>query len=620
MFLLWLCFSLSCALCPASGAERADFVHPGVLLTAERIAQINDYIRQRAYPVYEGFLLLESSPRVGPEYEMKGPYPYISRDHPDYKYTMSGMSSDFSAAYENALMWVLTREEAYAEKSVEILSAYASTLQGIPESNDRPLLAGLEGFKIVCALELLAHTWPDAPAGWADGVEAMLKTFFLPVLDAFYETPAYTNGNWGLIVTKAYMAMAILFDDTGMYDRAKDFYLNGDDNGTIRNYVDGETGQLQESGRDQQHSMLGISSMAMICEMAWQQGDDLYGLLDNRFMRGCEYVARYNLGYDVPYKVWTDVTGKYSGWLVVSEEGRGLIRPVFEAPFNHYVHRKGLEMPYTEELLRKSRPEGACNEGDFGSLLFYEAAPLPSDPEVGHLDYDFSDSSVGADAWEPVTSGARITLENGQMVVHCARQADGSFRGDFKLAGRTLLDGRNWPVFAVRIQGAEANQIAVDTERGPYGNGYGKWTGRLGEDVYYCDMRTRPFGESSLLGAEDLWELSRFGLKVAGLAEESYRISWFKTFRDVKDLESYVTGVETAGKTAVSALRHEVRGGVLFLWDTEKTDEIRLYALDGRLLCRVPPGVSSVSLPGDGVFILSYVERGMPRRVKLLAD
>ena len=30
---------------------------------------------------------------------MNGPYPYISRDHPDYKYTSNGMSSDFSAAY-----------------------------------------------------------------------------------------------------------------------------------------------------------------------------------------------------------------------------------------------------------------------------------------------------------------------------------------------------------------------------------------------------------------------------------------------------------------------------------------------------------------------------------------
>lgn len=28
--------------------------------------------------------------------------------------------------------------------------------------------------------------------------------------------------------------------------------------------------------------------------MAWSQGDDLYGMSDNRFLKAAEYVARYN--------------------------------------------------------------------------------------------------------------------------------------------------------------------------------------------------------------------------------------------------------------------------------------------------------------------------------------
>ena len=39
--------------------------------------------------------------------------------------------------------------------------------------------------------------------------------------------------------------------------------------------------------------------------MAWKQGDDLYGYDDNRFLAGCEYVAKYNLGEDVPSKPWS---------------------------------------------------------------------------------------------------------------------------------------------------------------------------------------------------------------------------------------------------------------------------------------------------------------------------
>lgn len=468
-------------------------------------------------------------------------------------------------------------------------------------------------------MEILKHTDSGIAGTEIENVVAMLMEHFLRAMDDFYAMPACTNGNWGLIVTKAYMATAILTDDREMYDRAKDFYLNGEDNGTIRNYIDGETGQLQESGRDQQHSMLGLSAMAMVCEVAWHQGDDLYGLLDNRFLKGCEYVARYNLGYDVPYKVWKDVTGKYSNWPVISEKGRGVIRPVFEAPFNHYVHRRGLEMPYTAELLEKFRPEGFYPEGECGSLLFYEGDSLPTNPEVGHLDEDFGRADASVSAWTAVTSGVKLSCEDGRMVVRCVRQSDGSYRGDIKLANKTLIDGRNWPVFAIKVDGAEPDRIAVDTERGPFGNGYGKWTGRIGDDVYYCDLRTKAFGTVSRLTAEDLWEFSRFGLKVAGLKADTYRVAWVKTFRSVEDLERFVTGIPSAQVGA--GVRYEVNGGVLRLWASTEIKGLRLYASDGKL-CRVLGdlcGTVEVRLPGQGVFVLRWSDGVQPRALKVKA-
>lgn len=377
---------LTAAITALYGAGLKVFVHPGILVTRETIKRMRASIENREYPAYDGYCLLRSSTHVGEDYEMYGPYPYISRDHPDYKYTSKGMSTDFGAAYENALMWALTEEEAYAHKSMEILVAYADTLLGIPESGDRALLAGGEGFKILRALELLKHTWPGVSEEDISKVERMVKEFFIPVMEQFYDTPACTNGNWGFIVTMGYMAAAIYFDDTRMYDRACGFYLDRKDNGTIRNYVDAETGQLQESGRDQQHSMLAISAMSMICEMAHRQGDSLYALLDNRLMKGVEYVARYNMGHDVPFRTWDDVTGKYCNWTQVSPEGRGRIRGVFECAYNHYVNRLGLEMPYTAELLAANRPEGLCNESDCGSLLYYEGGAFPRDPWLGRLD------------------------------------------------------------------------------------------------------------------------------------------------------------------------------------------------------------------------------------------
>ena len=51
------------------------------------------------------------------------------------------------------------------------------------------------------------------------------------------------------------------------------FYLYGNDNGTISHYIDGDTGQCQESGRDQQHTVLGLGAVSAICELAWKQGN-----------------------------------------------------------------------------------------------------------------------------------------------------------------------------------------------------------------------------------------------------------------------------------------------------------------------------------------------------------
>jgi hypothetical protein len=236
------------------------------------------------------------------------------------------------------------------------------------------LLAGLEGFKIAYALEVLRHTYPNVSAGQLASITRMLTDVFIPVMERFYAREPYTNGNWGPVVTKAYMAAGIAMDNREMYDKAKNFYLHARDNGTIAHYISGETGQLQESGRDQPHCMLGIGAMATVCELAWQQGDDLYSALDNRLLKGYEYVARYNLGDDVPFTQWKDITGKYNNWAKISENGRGRFIPVFEIAYNHYAGRKKLPLPYTKQVLDKIRPEGYDrDQPGFGTLLFFGA-------------------------------------------------------------------------------------------------------------------------------------------------------------------------------------------------------------------------------------------------------
>ena len=353
--------------------QARKFVHPGILHTTKSIERMRAQIADKEYPAYGSFELLKSHHCSQADYQPFGPFEVISRDG-EFRHTKSKMEQDFSAVYQNALMWVLTGEKAHAEKSLELLLGYAGTLKRIPETNDAPLLVGLEGLKIIYATEMLRHTYKKMTVVQFNEISRMIRNVFLPVMENFYHRKPYTNGNWGPIVTKAYMAAAILWDNEEMYDKAIDFYLHANDNRTIAHYISGNTGQIQESGRDQGHSMLGIGALATVCEIAWQQGDDLYSALDNRLMKGFEYVAKYNLGYNVPFAVWKDVTGKYSNWTEISDKGRGRYMPVFEMVYNHFVIRKGMQMPYTEKVLQQIRPEGYDRDQPaFGSLLFNEA-------------------------------------------------------------------------------------------------------------------------------------------------------------------------------------------------------------------------------------------------------
>ena len=353
--------------------QARKFVHPGILHTTKSIERMRAQIADKEYPAYGSFELLKSHHCSQADYQPFGPFEIISRDG-EFRHTKSKMEQDFSAVYQNALMWVLTGEKTHAEKSLELLLGYAGTLKRIPETNDAPLLVGLEGLKIIYDTEILRHTYKKMTVVQFNEISRMIREVFLPVMENFYHRKPYTNGNWGPIVTKAYMAAAILWDNEEMYNKAVDFYLHANDNGTIAHYISGDTGQIQESGRDQGHSMLGIGALATVCEIAWQQGDDLYSALDNRLMKGFEYVAKYNLGYNVPFAVWKDVTGKYSNWTEISNKGRGRYMPIFEMTYNHFVIRKGMQMPYTEQVLRQIRPEGYDRDQPaFGSLLFNEA-------------------------------------------------------------------------------------------------------------------------------------------------------------------------------------------------------------------------------------------------------
>ena len=281
-------------------------------------------------------------------YLLEGPFEIVARDG-QYAYTKGGSERDMWTA------WQLAKQEKNDE-ALEIINAYAKTLQRF-EGHDAPLCA-IQGYWLLRSMIILKNRQTEE---WS----AMIRRAFLPLIEQFEADSPYANGNWGHIVNRCRMAAAIFLDDKDLYQYSLDIYLHANDNGSLPHYIS-ETGQCQETGRDQAHAQLGLGTMCDICEMAWQQGDDLWGALDNRLMKGMEYSARYNLGYDVPFETWQDCTGLYCDWTEPGSMQRGHIRCIYDAAYKHYTTVKALKMPYTKKLLelqRKAERRGEISEG-----------------------------------------------------------------------------------------------------------------------------------------------------------------------------------------------------------------------------------------------------------------
>ena len=267
------------------------------------------------------------------DYKMAGPYEVVARDG-QYGKTKGGSERDMWTAWQCA-------KEGKTEKALEIINAYAATLQRF-EGHDAAL-CGIQAYWLVRAMMLMKQHETSA---WSD----MIHRAMLPVIEKFDADSPFANGNWGAIVNRLRMACGIFLEDKALYQASIDYFLHANDNGSLPCYIS-ETGQCQETGRDQGHAQLGLGALCETCEMAWEQGDDLWGALDNRMMKGIEYTAKYNLGYDVPFETWTDCTGLYIDWTEPGEMGRGHIRCIYDLPYNHYVKRKGFKMPYTKKVL-----------------------------------------------------------------------------------------------------------------------------------------------------------------------------------------------------------------------------------------------------------------------------
>lgn len=272
------------------------FVHPGLLVIDTDVARIQGKLKSNEAPWTTSWATLESIRFSDPSYTAS-PAAVVVRAQS----TGEQLWHDTAAAFDLALRWKISGDDQYASAAASILTAWANTLTGFGTEDEEFLSAGLQGYELVNAAELLRDYEPFKQTGF-DAVAEMFTSIFLPMNVEFLNHERGSEHNvkhffasWELAQIASVMAIGVFTDNQTAWDYAINYFKNGTGNGNIYNAITNiveepgtgtPLGQGQESGRDQGHSALDFELLGVIGQQSYHQGEDLFAFANNRILLG----------------------------------------------------------------------------------------------------------------------------------------------------------------------------------------------------------------------------------------------------------------------------------------------------------------------------------------------
>lgn len=354
---------------PTPRPDPDAFRHPGVLVNRAQLDFVKSKIQAGAQPWTAALAKARNDSHGSLSYT---PHPFAIVECGPNSTPNNGCTEEINdgvAAWTHALLWYHTANPAHAQKSIEILNAWSSTITGHINHN-APLQTGWTGAMFAAAAEILKHTGAGWSSADATRMANTLRTVYLPMV---LKTNC-GNGNWESIMINASINISVFLDDRASFNQALTMWRNRvpaysyqlsdgplprqtvpncgrDTSDEIISFWKGQStfvdGIGQETCRDFGHMEWGLIAQIHAAETAYQQGVDLYAEESNRLRDAHEFHARYDLGATVPSWLCggTIKTSTSQSW---------------EIFYNHYATRKGYALPNAKRMiLEKVRPSGS---------------------------------------------------------------------------------------------------------------------------------------------------------------------------------------------------------------------------------------------------------------------
>src|ERR1041385_2539958 len=122
----WFVLALIASLALGIDFKADAFVHPGIPLTTADLDNVKSNLVN--YPWSEGYAALLADGKSSTNYVMAGPFGYVNRNYYNNYDNLGAWENDMQAIFNLSRMWYFTKDTNYAQKSHDILIAWANTM------------------------------------------------------------------------------------------------------------------------------------------------------------------------------------------------------------------------------------------------------------------------------------------------------------------------------------------------------------------------------------------------------------------------------------------------------------------------------------------------------------